>query len=241
MGRPSPPPTRRVPARRRAFPERSRSAPTDGRWHPLATYSTSPVVGRARAQVHRPPLNAAAAESKRSRSSPDGRTLASADRDTTIQLWNVVTRMELRPPLTGHGDAVQQRRLQPGRAHAGIRGDDTTIGLWDTHTHMAARCALRGHTNSVNTSRSAPTDEPWRPPAPTTRSGCGTCGPTGSAAWRARCIADAFRTSVAFSPDGRTLASARRRPDDRAVGRCTARPLGGHRLTGHARAVNSVA
>ena len=118
-----------------------------------------------------------------------------------------------RPPAAGraaerHADTRLRRGVQPRRADAGVGRAERAIGLRDLRATGAGRAAARPHRESSRASRSA-ADGTSSPRAATTRrSGCGTCAPTAD-----RCCADrattAQWTSVAFSPNGRMLASAR--------------------------------
>ena len=61
--------------------------------------------------------------------SPDGRTLASGDRDGTIMLWDLKTSKE-RATLKGHTAGVQSVAYSPDGKTLASGGEDDTIKLW---------------------------------------------------------------------------------------------------------------
>jgi WD40 repeat protein len=98
--------------------------------------------------------------------SPDGRTLASADpSDNHIRLWNVATSKQLGTPLGVHSAPVTVALSPDGRTLA-VGSDDNTLQLWDVTRHLPLGAPLIG-----------PHD------------------------------VSGVRYSLAFSPDGRRLAS----------------------------------
>ena len=97
--------------------------------------------------------------------SPDGQTLVSASADNTLRLWDPHT-AELKTLLIGHTDIVNRVALSPNGAMLASASPDTTVRLWDTRTGEQ-KTTLRAH------------------------SGVGYIG----------------FYSVAFSPDGQTIAA----------------------------------
>ena len=62
--------------------------------------------------------------------SPDGRTLASASSDTTIELWDVAGRKEV-ATLRGHTQYVQSVAFSPDGRTLASGSSDKTIRFWD--------------------------------------------------------------------------------------------------------------
>jgi WD40 repeat protein len=62
--------------------------------------------------------------------SRDGKTLASASRDTTIRLWSVPSRKEV-ATLSGHIGSVDAVAFNPNGRQLASGGKDKTIKLWD--------------------------------------------------------------------------------------------------------------
>lgn len=65
--------------------------------------------------------------------SPDGKTLASASRDSTIQLWSVED-AKLRRTLTGHSSSVNTLSFNQTGSVLASGSDDTSIRLWNPET-----------------------------------------------------------------------------------------------------------
>jgi len=111
--------------------------------------------------------------------SPDGKTLASLGLwDPTIFLWNVETRQPLGQPFSGNASFISSIAFSPdGKTLAS--GSDNTIILWDMETRQPIGPSFMGHANASYPSSSS----------------------------LATCYSSCYVHSVAFSPDGKTLAS----------------------------------
>ena len=185
--------------------------------------------------------------------SPDGKILASGSGDKTVILWNVETRQPIGHPLKGHADAVTSVAFSPDGKTLASGSQDKTIILWDVKAQAPIGQPLRGYEQPIhsvafspdgNTLASAADDNFmlfWdvsslhvEPAVPTA---------TGQAAQPVmRTLKGHTRSviDVAFSPDGKTLASSS--ADDTIIlwDVVTGKPIG-EPLEGHADYVESVA
>jgi len=79
--------------------------------------------------------------------SPDGKVLASGSVDASVKLWDVRTGALIRT-LRGHGDKVWQVTFSPDGKTLVSSSEDTTIKVWDTGTGALIR-TLTGHSERV--------------------------------------------------------------------------------------------
>ena len=63
--------------------------------------------------------------------SPDGRTLASAGRDSAIRLWDVDTHKSLGDPLSRHTDEVREVAFSPDGRTLASASADKTVRFWE--------------------------------------------------------------------------------------------------------------
>jgi WD40 repeat protein len=80
--------------------------------------------------------------------SPDGTTLASGSDDTTIKLWDVLTRQSL-ATLDDHSDSVSTVAFSPDGQTLASGSADRTLKLWDV-ARQKLLATLNGHSSSVN-------------------------------------------------------------------------------------------
>ena len=148
--------------------------------------------------------------------SPDGETLAATYLDDTttnprsaasgvVILWNVSTGQEVLT-LVGHTANVTSVAFSPDGKRLASASLDKTVKVWSTATGQAIGSRSRSIRPTSLAWRSAPTASDSPPQALTGRSRCGTPRPA-----RRSSHSGAYRLlsmSVAFSPDGKRLASA---------------------------------
>ena len=129
--------------------------------------------------------------------SPDGRTLAAGLHDHTVRLWDVETAAGTEI-LRGHGAEVWDVAFSPDGGTVASASFDHTIRLWDVAT--GAVTTLEGHERWV-------VSLDFSPDGSTLASGSHDIRLWDLSTGRATTIATGGGGLVAFSPDGRALAS----------------------------------
>lgn len=135
---------------------------------------------------------------------PDGKTLATADKEGTVKLWDLATRTEL-ATLRGHQGEVWGLAFSPDGKSLATAGRDREVRLWNVQAREV-RQVLAGHTHHVRSVAFSP-DGRLLASAGDDR----VVRLWDVAAGRERCTlvghAKGAVQVVQFSPDGRILAS----------------------------------
>ncbi|MEU1457244.1 nSTAND1 domain-containing NTPase [Streptomyces avermitilis] len=146
--------------------------------------------------------------------SPDSTIVAARGDDNTVRLWDVATGKP-RKTLTGHHDAVNAVSFSPDGRILATASNDNTVRLWDVATGKP-RKTLTGHHDAVNAVSFSPdgrilatasNDNTVRLWDVATGKPRKTLTGHGPAVLQHPDLPAKGVTSVAFSPDGRTLAT----------------------------------
>ncbi|KAH8831016.1 WD40-repeat-containing domain protein [Flagelloscypha sp. PMI_526] len=139
---------------------------------------------------------------------PDGNTVVSASSDTTIRLWeNIYTRWRDSHVLRGHVDPVTSVSFSPDGQRVVSGSADSTIRVWDIGFHVITNKPLCGHSGEVTNVTFTPNGSMIA-----SRSRDNTIRVWDSSTLQEKCslILNSAQneeiTSIAFSPDGVTLA-----------------------------------
>ena len=128
--------------------------------------------------------------------SPDGKMLASAGRDETVRLWNPKTGENL-ATLTGHGGLVTAVAFSPDGKRLFSGSGDGTVRLWSTQTSKQLWSADTPQKQMLDEERKLPLPGVFR-----------TNTPTRPFRSPFEMLGLQWVLAVAYSPDGKTLASS---------------------------------
>ncbi|KFZ22766.1 hypothetical protein V502_02755 [Pseudogymnoascus sp. VKM F-4520 (FW-2644)] len=136
--------------------------------------------------------------------SPDGKVVASASQDETVQLWDAATGAALQT-LKGHIDGVWSVAFSPNGKVVASASRDETVQLWDAATGAALQ-TLKGHKDGVGSVAFSPNGKVV---ASASRDKTVRLwdAATGAALQTLKGHTDGVG-SVAFSPNGKVVASA---------------------------------
>jgi WD40 repeat protein len=163
--------------------------------------------------------------------SPDGKLIASPSDDKTVRLWDVATGKAHGGPLTGHSQEVTTAAFSPNGEVLASSSADGTVRLWDVEAEslVADVCRIANRNLSLDEwSTFIGPEFDYVRTCPSLPAGYGVTGHTNDV------------NEVAFSPDGKLLASSSQDNTVRLWDVESGKPHG-EPLTGHTDDVKGVA
>ena len=173
--------------------------------------------------------------------SPDGKILASGSFDDTVRLWDVASGRQIGQPLTGPSALVDSVAFSPDGKTLASGSYDGTVRLWDAATHQQIGNPLTRHAGAVDSVAFSPDGKTLASVSNDATGGAARSEDGTVQLWdvaTGRQIGNPLTghagevLSVAFSPDGKTLASGNADQTVRlwnvATGRQIGQPLTGN-------------
>jgi WD40 repeat protein len=139
--------------------------------------------------------------------SPDGKTLATGGSDGSVRLWDVASQRLIGSPLTGHTDAVLSVAFAPDGKTLATGSHDKSVRLWDVASQRLIGSPLTGHTDDIVSLAFAPDGKSLTTASLDNSVRVWDVANHWLVSPPLMVHGDAFYSFVAFSADGKTVAS----------------------------------
>jgi WD40 repeat protein len=179
--------------------------------------------------------------------SPDGQTLVSGGLDGTVCLWDVATGQQINQLLAEHTSSIYSMVFSADGQTLALGKGDGTVYLWDVATQQQLGPQLEGHADHITSMAFSPDGQFLASGGCVERSSDGACVVGDIRLWSVETgqqigeplTENTVAISMAFSPDGQTLAAGNQDRTIRLWDVATGQPLG-TRLARHTGWVSSV-